>query len=397
MAKNKKVKTKHKILFPIVRFISFLITRIKLGYRSKAKYKIKKGESVLILSNHQTDLDPFCVITSFNRPIYAVGTDNIIASKMGHFMENTMGVIPKRKGTSDVRTTRSMLQTIKEGGSILVFPEGNRTYAEFQYYIAPSIVNFLKKTKITLVLFRLTGGTGVWPRFAMKKRKGPFYGEIRKVLKYEEYEKYSDEELLNLIKEELKEFDSESGYLYKSKARAEYIERMLFACPKCHSLSSIYSDHHQIKCHACDLDVTFNEDLSLSGNIEYQKLLPWWNYQKRVIKELPIVPDEIIFEDDEVVLKTAEMYEKKKKLFEGKMQITDKKLLFGSDLELDLKHIENASIISGKKLSFTHDGKNYMVVGNNRFNPIKYIFLFNKLDTIMGENKVDLYFNLKED
>ena len=96
MKANKKVLNKHKFIFPIVKGLSFLFSRVNLGFRSKDKYKIKKGERVMVLSNHQTDFDPFCILPSFNKTLYAVATDHIFSGKYGKVLHETLGAIPKK-------------------------------------------------------------------------------------------------------------------------------------------------------------------------------------------------------------------------------------------------------------------------------------------------------------
>ena len=56
-----------------------------------------------------------------------------------------------------------------------------------------------------------------------------------------------------------------------------------------------------------------------------------------------------------------------------------------------------ASPVSGRKLVFTIGDNNYTVKGQERFNAIKYVFLFNKLDTLMRNKDIDQYFSIKED
>ena len=36
----------------------------------------------------------------------------------------------------------------------------------------------------------------------------------------------------------------------------------------------------------------------------------------------------------------------------------------------------------------------YLVIGNNKFNPLKYVLMFNKLETHMKEKQTDKYFTL---
>ena len=309
------------------------------------------------------------------------------------------GGIPKRKGTVDVKAMLEMFRVINNNESLILFPEGNRSYAEFQYYISDAICKMIKKMQKTVVLFNLHGGNGTRPRFRNKIRYGKFYGEIKKVLKYEDYKDIPNDELLTLIKDNLRVYDSESGNLYKSKRRAEYLERMFFVCPACNEAQSLYSKKELIKCQQCGFEAEFTEDLHLkvrNSDVKFTKLLEWYNYQKMWVKQFSGTENEPIFWDENVTLFTSEVDEKKCKIAKGKMILTPEKLSIGN-LEFMITDIEIASPVSGIKLCFTYQGKAYQVTGHKRFNPLKYMFMFNKLDTKIHRNNVDNYFTLEEE
>ena len=379
----------------IFRFVAYFF----IGYRHKDRYKIKKDEPIVVLCNHQTDMDPILVNFSFNRLLRPLATDNIFRKGLIGNVVRKFGAIPKRKGTVDVKAMIEMFRVINNNESLILFPEGNRSYAEFQYYISEAICKMIKKMQKTVVLFNLHGGNGTRPRFRNKIRYGKFYGEIKKVLKYEDYKDIPNDELLTLIKDNLRVYDSESGNLYKSKRRAEYLERMFFVCPACNSTQTLYSKNELIKCQKCGFEAEFTEDLHLkvrNSDVKFTKLLDWYNYQKMWVKHFSYTGNEPIFWDENVVLFTSEVGEKKCKIAKGKMVLRTTELSIG-DLSFDLANIEISSPVSGIKLCFTHLGHAYQVTGHKRFNPLKYMFMFNKLDTKVNRNHVDNYFTLEEE
>ena len=52
-----------------------------------------------------------------------------------------------------------------------------------------------------------------------------------------------------------------------------------------------------------------------------------------------------------------------------------------------------ASVISGRNLSFVCGKQDYTVRGGKRFNPIKYIYMFNLLETGIKKYSSDKYFD----
>ena len=394
--KNKKVHIKEPIDLIILRTIIRPFVYFKLGYRIKNKYKIKKGESVVILSNHQTDYDPIIVRLAFNRYIYTLATDNIFAKKSTARFITRLGGIPKRKGLPDLKSLISLKRLANSGGSLLIFPEGNRSYAEFQYNISGEFAKWIASLKSTIVIFNINGGFGSFPRFGTKRRKGKFTGEIKKVLKYEEYSNMSSEELQNVILENLKVFDSDSGNLYKSNKRAEYLERMFFACPKCSKANMLVSNGNYIKCNNCGLEVEYKEDLKLDSNDEefrFKRLVEWYDFQKEWMRDLIIKDNETIFKDEKVELYLANPYSGKKLLDKGNLSVNTKEITIGNT-KFNIEDIETASPVSGRTLCVTINGDNYVIRGNERFNSLKYVFLFHKLETKMKLNNTDKYYSI---
>lgn len=394
----KKDKTMSQFTFILVKQLLRFLAFFFVGYRHKDKFKIKKDEPVLVLSNHQTDIDSLLVNLSFNRLLCAVATDNLFKKGFFNWLLHKFGAIPKKKGSADLNSTLQMLKALRGNKSVVLFPEGNRSYAEFQYYISPDITRLIKAMKPTLVLFNLHGGTGTRPRFMRKRRLGKFYGKIKLVLKYDEYKDIPDDELYRMIIDNLRVIDSESGELYRSPIRGEYLERMFFVCPNCQKTQSLYSKKEFISCTNCGFEAEFTEDLRLKTNnvsIKYTKLLDWYNYQIRWCENFTNPDNKPIFVDQNVTMVTAEPNEKSTLVAKGEMVLYNDVLKVG-DSSFELKNIVVSSPVSGTKLLFTYKNQSYEIQGSDRFNPLKYSFMFNKLDTKMKEKGNDSYFRLEE-
>ena len=398
MKQNKRLS--HPILFFFLKLLVRPVAFLKWGYRYKDKYKIKKGEKVVIISNHQTDLDPILIHLSFNKLVRCLATDNIFAGKFTAKLLRLIGVIPKRKGIVDLKSNMEMLAASKAGDSLLFFPEGNRSYADFQYYISEKIGRLFKSFQSTLIIFNIHGGFGRYPRMGNKPRKGKFYGEIKRIIPYEEYKDMPEDKLFEIIKDGIRVFDSESHELYKSNKRAEYFERLFFICPKCGRTHGIYSEGNYLKCKHCDLKVEYGEDLLLHSDdpeFKFTRLVDWYNYQKYRVKTYDFKQDDVIFYDEHVELKLSNPFQKVY-IYEkdSSLKLTNDYLIFDHH-QFPIKDIMIASPVSGRKLCFTIGDNNYVIRGDKRFNALKYVLVFHKLDTEMNRNNVDNYYDLEEE
>ena len=84
-------------MFPFIKLLALM-----KGYKNKSHFKIRKGESYLVLSNHQTDFDGIFIMLSFNKMLYPVATDTVMSNGFtSKVIHHCFGLIPKKKGTVD--------------------------------------------------------------------------------------------------------------------------------------------------------------------------------------------------------------------------------------------------------------------------------------------------------
>lgn len=391
----KKIHINEPLICKILKFFTRIYIYLFVGFRSKSTYKPQKDEKIVVLSNHQTDLDPVFIRLSINRYMYILATDNIFSHPIFKHVLSYVGAIPKRKGVADFESIKKILGISKNGGSILIFPEGNRTYADFQFFIADNFASLLYKLKSTIVLYNIHGGFGTRPRFAHKKRKGKIYGEVKRVLKYDEYKDMSVEELNKIIKEELLVLDGHHNDKYVSKEKAEYLEKMFYVCPKCEKENTLISNKNTIRCTSCGLEVSYNEDLTLSSvdpSFKYHRLVDWYDYQRSHVKNTAY-NNEIIYTDLNVSLDIVNPFINKKHVSKGTLLLT-KKYLYVGEYKIDVNDIISASPMSGSKLCLSTSDNNYQIIGDKRFNALKYVFMFHKLDTKMSRENNDNYYTI---
>lgn len=394
---NQYVKRRHKFFFWVLRPVAHMIAW-KYRFRAK-KLKIKKGENYLILSNHQGTLDPILVALSYKMPVYFVATDTFFSSKWySRLLCYALAPIKKRKGEIDVGCIRTMKQISASGGSICMFPEANRSWCDFQFHIDKSICKLVRMLKMPLVLHNLHGLYGANPRWSSAVRHGKTYGEPQKVISWKEICAMSDDELHREIVSTLKVIDADAKQTFKSKHRAEDLERLLFVCPKCGSFSTLHSKGSTVGCSHCGFSAEYGEDLRLhcdDSDVKLDKLVDWYKLQLERVKNHEVVPNETIFEDDNVELHDQNLAEHPL-LHKGTMLLNDKTLQFG-EFSIPLNSITSATCIGGKKLAINVGRQSYLVVGNNKFNPIKYVLFFNVLCKEIIAKGGDVYYALSID
>lgn len=384
---NDKKKTwhlpRHDIINTLLRWIIDPVSRIRYGVRVEKRPKDRR--QYLIMMNHQTPFDQFFVTMALPRQmVYYVGTEDLFSNGwISKVIRFAIKPIPFKKSTSDLRAVKDCIRVAREGYSILLSPEGNRTYSGVTEHIKPSIATLARALKLPIAIFKIEGGFGVEPRWADTPRRGKMKAGISRVIEPEEYLSMPEEELFALISKELYVDDRESGELYHHEKAAEYLDRVMYICPKC-GFAHWYSEGDTVKCLDCGMKARYLPDLtfeSLSGDFPFRTVKDWYDYQNEFIRRCrrEDLGDDMLYED-ELRFFEVEIY-RRKRLLSGKARLR----LFadrmecefgGSVTEMPFEEVKTVSVLGRNKMNIYIGDQIFQCKGSKRFNPVKYANLF---------------------
>ena len=256
-----------------------------------------------------------------------------------------------------------MIKTINSGRGVLLFPEGNASYFGEQSSIPYSTYKFMKKMKKDVVLLKTNGAYLVTPRWASKRMKKSLIEiNFNILIKGEEIDNYSLEEIEKIVKEGIKfndyEWNKEKQHKYNFKNRAKGLERFIYTCPKCNGYQVISTKGNGIYCDNCGEIARFNEYGLLDGAY-FENLVEWGYYQGNQIERLlkyKIETNGSMFLTDIVKQKTYRLG-KAHLVFLGKILTvsTKRKKIY----EFDINKIEDVVLTKKDNVSFDYEKKTY--------------------------------------
>ena len=400
MAEKKKrkkwIKPRHRFIQNVAFCLLYPYCRVKYGIKIE-KFKDKKKGPYLILYNHQTAFDQFFVGMPFKFPIYFVASEDIFSMGfVSKLLKYAVEPIPIKKQTADVSAVLNCMRVAKEGGSICVSPEGNRTFSGRTGYMKDAIVGLIKALKLPVAFVRLEGGFGVHPRWADDVRRGKMRSFVSSVLTKEEYSLMTDNEIFARIESELYVDEAKPTGEYRSKHLAEYIERAYYVCPDC-GLSTFESRGDVIKCKQCGRSARYMPDKTLVGidkEFPFKYLADWYDYQNDFVNSFDPLSavDEPLYTED-VSLYEVELYKDKKlinescsiSLYGDKVRVTS-----GGNTLVELSFAEGGGAVTilGKNKLNIYTGKGvYQIKGDKRFCALKYINLYHRFKNVSSEDK----------
>ena len=344
------------------------------------KFSAQGDRAYLILMNHQTAFDQFFVGMTFKGPVYYVAREDLFSNGfISTLLRWAVAPIPIKKQTSDISAVKNCIRVAKEGGTIAIAPEGNRTYSGRTGYMNPAIAALAKLIKLPIAFLRIEGGYGVHPRWSDAVRKGHMRCYVSRVMEPEEFKSMSKQELHELIERELYADEGKADAEFDSDVRAEFLERAMYVCPWC-GLSEFESRGNYIECKKCRRRVEYGKDKRLRGqgfDFPFEFVTGWYDYQEDFINRL----DTGLYLDEPMYRDRAALYEvivyKRKRRLKKDAELC----LYGDRLVIDgtscpFADITGISVLGRNKLNVYMGDKLWQLKGGKRFNALKYVNIY---------------------
>ena len=145
---------------PVVR----IICRICWQVRWINVEQIPPHGGLIIASNHQTYLDPFWISCPIKRPTRYLAWDAAFSWPVVGWWLRMLGSWPLQLEGSDPKPIRRSIQWLREGGVVVIFPEGGRGNANGSMRrFKPGALRMAREAGVPILPVTIRGGHRVWP------------------------------------------------------------------------------------------------------------------------------------------------------------------------------------------------------------------------------------------
>jgi 1-acyl-sn-glycerol-3-phosphate acyltransferase len=104
--------------------LSRLFFKVFMGLRCEGRPLPEEG--CILASNHKSYLDPPLVGSCVHKAINYLAKEELFRTRLGKSVLDSVGAIAVRRGRPTAKQLETCLERLKEGGILLVFPEGTR-------------------------------------------------------------------------------------------------------------------------------------------------------------------------------------------------------------------------------------------------------------------------------
>jgi 1-acyl-sn-glycerol-3-phosphate acyltransferase len=329
----------------------------------------------IVVANHVNFWDPFWINAFIRTPIQFVASDNLFRTRLLGLAMRLLGSIPKTKLMNDAQTVGHVLRVLNAGGVVGIFPEGTRSYDGRSEPVQFAVARLIRKMKLPVVSAQIRGGYLARPRWARAVRRGRVSLRYRLLFSGQDLAARSVEEVYRSLSEEIS-FDEMAAQRkrrvpFLTRRPAEYLERLLFVCPQCHSVATLVSRVGRFWCTRCGYAVRVNDRGFLirdAGPLYFDDPADWNAWQLSVFHNF--LHDgrragEHLLQESTAVLLRGYRFRRLRRLCRGSLKLFPDRLELsapaGRGTSFSLSLMRGANVQNGEKLEFYYTGALFRV------------------------------------
>lgn len=169
-------------------------------------HNVPERGPVIIASNHVGYIDPFCVGAAVNRRICYLCRESAFKWPIIGYLLKKWNAVPVDRDGKNPRGLKAVLDRLKDGEAVMLFPEGTRTYDGTLQRAKPGIGLLVAQSQAPVLPVRIFGMWEAFNRhmkFPRPKKVKVVFGELISFDEKIEKLKNSDRESAKLVYQEI--------------------------------------------------------------------------------------------------------------------------------------------------------------------------------------------------
>ncbi|MCU0290140.1 MAG: 1-acyl-sn-glycerol-3-phosphate acyltransferase [Acidobacteria bacterium] len=167
------------------------------------------GEGAFVLvSNHQSFLDPIICSIFLERPVYFLARHTLFDKPFLRWILYSVNTIPIKMDEINLSAIKKAIDKLKQGSIICIFPESTRTYDGKILPFKPGFGLLSRMGKTPAVPLMIDGAFECWPRNKKMFTLGSITLHFGQMFTLEQLESMNDKELAALFTDQLREMQN---------------------------------------------------------------------------------------------------------------------------------------------------------------------------------------------
>ena len=154
---------KRSLLWRYLQILCRVLTTLMFNLKVYGRDNIPVTGGVLILSNHQSYLDPVLLAVQFYRPLSFLARSTLFKGPLGVLIRWLHAFPVNQEGFAKAALEET-IKRLNEGHLLNVYPEGSRTIDGEIMPLQRGVALVIRKAKVPVVVAAIHGSHEAWPR-----------------------------------------------------------------------------------------------------------------------------------------------------------------------------------------------------------------------------------------
>jgi 1-acyl-sn-glycerol-3-phosphate acyltransferase len=188
-------------------FLKFSCRLGAIGFfniRCGCREKVPKTGGGLMLSNHQSNLDPVLVGLASDRRLNYVARKTLFKFPPFRWLINSLDAISIDREGTGLDGLKETLRRLKRGEIVLLFPEGTRTPDGEVQAMKPGFCAVARRSAVPILPVALDGAWHSWPRQQKLPRRAVIHVQFGDPIEPAEINQLTDEQLVSEVERRIR-------------------------------------------------------------------------------------------------------------------------------------------------------------------------------------------------
>jgi 1-acyl-sn-glycerol-3-phosphate acyltransferase len=203
------------------RSISRLFSMLLFRFHARGQGQLPRSGGVLLVSNHQSFLDPWLMGIAVSRQVHYMARDTLFRGGILLYLLELWNSFPVKRGTADLGAIRTGVERLDKGFMLNIFPEGTRSEDGSIGPMSPGMALILNrcKSEVVVVPVVIEGAFEAWPRGARFPRPWVIRIVYGRSIAPAEWRQWGAQELAMRLRGELVKLQQEIGSVHATRSR----------------------------------------------------------------------------------------------------------------------------------------------------------------------------------
>jgi 1-acyl-sn-glycerol-3-phosphate acyltransferase len=130
---------------------------------------------VLLIANHQSYMDPILLGLCSPRQLRYLARKSLFRNPLFAWLIRALSAVPIDQEGVGKEGIKTILEQLRQGQAVVVFPEGERTHDGAVQPLKPGVHLLIKRTQAPIVPVGIAGAFDAWPRTRKLPRAAPLF------------------------------------------------------------------------------------------------------------------------------------------------------------------------------------------------------------------------------